>query len=337
MNELRTNLIVCIIIALSLILCPVVAVGSEKNTDITEGQATENAEKSYDESGGYIAVMSASTGDVEKIKLREYIIGSVAAEADAVYHSEALKAQAVASYTYAKKTREQNEKHKDSSLKNADISDSPDVHQGYINKEQRKEKWGEKFEEYENKISSAVDEVFGYYLTYNGETALTVYHSVSAGKTHDAKSMWGSEIPYLSSVASPGDKLSPDYTEKKCFKESEFKKLAEECGITLGGDASEWVGELTESDSGYVMSVRLGSTEISSSIFRETFGLKSLCFDINYSDEKFVIKTYGHGHGVGMSQYGADYMARQGSTWQEILEHYYVGTETEKDNSFDFG
>ena len=90
MNELRTNLIVCIIIALSLILCPVAAVGSEKNTDVTEGQATENAEKSYDESGGYIAVMSASTGDVEKIKLREYIIGSVAAEADAVYHSEAL-------------------------------------------------------------------------------------------------------------------------------------------------------------------------------------------------------------------------------------------------------
>lgn len=327
---MRTNLIVCIMLALSLILCPIAAVGSEEKTVDSEGQATENAEKSNEENVEYIAVMSASTGDIEKIKLREYIIGSVAAETDAIYHSEALKAQAVASYTYAKKTREQNEKHKDSSLKNADITDSPDIHQGYINKEQRREKWGDKSEEYEKKISSAVDEVFGFYLTYNGETALTVYHSVSAGKTHDAKSMWGSEIPYLSSVASPGDKLSPDYTEKKHFKESEFKKLAKECGISLSGDASEWVGDLTKSDSGYVMSVRLGSTEISSSKFREVFGLRSLCFDINYSDEKFIIKTFGHGHGVGMSQYGADYMARQGSTWQEILKHYYVGTEIEK-------
>lgn len=327
---MRTNLIVCIIIALSLILCPVAAMGSEENDDITEGQATEKAENTVNETAEYISVMSASTGDIEKIKLREYVIGSVAAEMDAVYHSEALKAQAVASYTYAKKTREQNEKHKDSSLGDSDITDSPDTHQGYINEEQRKEKWGDKFEEYEKKIEAAVDEVFGYYLTYNGETALAVYHSISAGKTQSAKTMWSSEIPYLSSVASPGDKLSPSYTEKKYFEESQFKKLAKECGVSLGSDTDKWVGELTEADSGYVMSVRLGSTEVSSSKFREVFGLKSLCFDIKHSDENFIITTYGHGHGVGMSQYGADYMARQGSSWQEILEHYYVGTEIEK-------
>lgn len=330
MNKMRTNLIVCIIIALSLILCPVAAMGSEKDGDFSETQPTEKAAKILDGSVEFISVMSSSTGNVEKIRLREYVIGSVAAEMDALCHSEALKAQAVASYTYAKKTREQNEKHKDSSLKNADITDSPDTHQGYIDEEMRKEKWGDKFEEYEKKIEAAVDEVFGFYLTYNGETALAVYHSISAGNTQSAETMWGSEIPYLSSVSSPGDKLSPDYTEKKYFEESEFKKLAKECGVNLSGDAEKWVSEITEADSGYAMSVRLGSTEISSAKFREIFGLKSLCFDIDYSDEKLVITTKGHGHGVGMSQYGADYMARQGSSWREILEHYYVGIEIDK-------
>ena len=325
---MRTNLIICIIIALSLILCPIAAVGGEKSSGDFDGQVTQKSEKqASDSAGDYISVMSSSTGDIEKIKLREYVIGSVAAEMNALYHSEALKAQAAASYTYAKKTREQNEKHKDSSLGNADITDSPDTHQGYINEEQRKEKWGDNFEEYEKKIEAAVDEVFGSYLTYNGETALTVYHSISAGKTQSAETLWGSEIPYLISVESPGDKLSPDYIEKKTFTEEEFKKLASDCGASLKGDADEWVGEITEADSGYTVSVRLGSKEVSASKFRDVFDLRSLCFDISYSDEKFTVTCYGYGHGVGMSQYGADYMARQGSSWREILEHYYPGTE----------
>ena len=114
-------------------------------------------------------------------------------------------------------------------------------------------------------------------------------------------------------------------TEK--FDENEFRKLAKSCDINLDGDASEWVGELTKADSGYVVSVRLGSTEVSASKFREVFGLRSCFFDIEYTDEKFVVTCCGYGHGAGMSQYGADYMARQGSTWREILKHYYTGIE----------
>ncbi len=328
---MRTNLIVCIIIALSLIICPVAAVGNNSAEEKTGGQVVETTAADLTVSADYISVMSSSTGDIERVNLREYIIGSVAAEMNALYHSEALKAQAVASYTYAKKTREQNLKHKESYLGSADITDSPDTHQGYINKAQRQEKWGDNFKNYEEKIEAAVDEVFGKHLIYNGETVLAVYHSVSAGRTQSAETMWGSKIPYLISVESPGDKLSPDYIEKKKFSENEFKNLAKECGVSLSGEADKWFKELTKADSGYVLSVRLGSKEISSAKFREIFDLRSLCFDISYSDEKFTVTCYGHGHGVGMSQYGADYMARQGSSWLEILEHYYPQTEVEED------
>lgn len=323
---MRINLIICIVLALALIICPVAALGSEISDSVELPETTEKLIQTADEKE-YISVMSSSTGRIEKLGMREYIVGCVAAEMAAAYHSEALKAQAVASYTYAKKTREQNEKHKDSSLGKADISDSAETHQGYLNQKQRKEKWGEKYEEYETKITAAVDEVFGRYLAYDGETALAVYYAISAGSTQSARSLWGSDIPYLISVESPGDRLSPDYMSTAKFSESEFKKLAKKCGASLGGDADEWLGATEKSDSGYTTSITLGNDKISASKIRDEFGLRSLCFDVAYTGDEFVFTCRGYGHGVGMSQYGADYMARQGFSWSEILMHYYPGTE----------
>ncbi len=328
---MRTDVIICIIIALSLILCPIAVVREDEKQENEIVTVEETGIRSHEEKTAFISVMSSSTGKISRVGMREYIIGSIASEIPASYHTEAVKAQAVASYTYAKKTIEQNEKHKDSELKNADITDSPETHQGYINEKQRKEKWGDKFDEYEKKIEDAVDEVFGEFLVCKGETVLAVYHSISAGSTQSAEDMWGSEIPYLVSVESPGDRLSPDYKEKKSFSESEFRKLAEACDAKLSGDAKNWTGKCKKTDSGYVTSVILGKNEISASKIRDIFGLRSLCFDIEYDDDKFVITCYGYGHGVGMSQYGADYMARQGSTYKEILMHYYPGTTLEKE------
>ncbi|MBQ2841594.1 MAG: stage II sporulation protein D [Clostridia bacterium] len=323
---MRVNLIICIIIALALILCPVAALGSTPEDDAVTEVFAESAESIAKEEK-YISVMSSSTGKIERVGMREYVVGCVAAEMPAEYHTEALKAQAAACYTYAKKTCEQNEKHKDSDLGDADITDSHETHQGYLSKNLRKEKWGEKFNEYEAKITAAVDEVFGYYLTYNGKTALAVYHAISAGTTQSAETLWGSEIPYLVSVESAGDRLSPDYISTYKFSENEFKKAAKECGAKLSGDSEEWIKKTEKDDSGYVTSVTLGAQKISASKIREKFNLRSLCFDIDYSDGEFVFTCYGYGHGVGMSQYGADYMARQGFSWREILEHYYPGTE----------
>lgn len=321
---MKINLIVCIMVVFALLICPVAAIGivSEENLSETELYSVKNETEEE-----FISVMSSSTGKIGKVGMREYVIGCVAAEMSAVYHTEALKAQSVACYTYAKKTCEQNLKYKSAELSDADITDSPETHQGYLSKSQRKEKWGEKYEEYEAKISAAVDEVFGYYLEYGGETVLAVYHAVSAGSTQSAESLWGSEIPYLISVESPGDKLSPDYVSKETFSEAEFKKLAKECGAKLSGDADEWLGKTEKDDFGYTVSITLGTQKISASKIREEFGLRSLSFDAEYSGGNFVFTCYGYGHGVGMSQYGADYMARQGFSWQEILKHYYTGAE----------
>ena len=323
---MRVNLIICIILALALIICPVAALGGDA-TENKEFPVMNEEEVMTDSENEYISVMSSLTGRIEKTDMREYIIGCVAAEMNADYHSEALKAQAVASYTYAKKTREQNEKHKDSSLGNADISDSSETHQGYLNQKSRKEKWGDKYEEYEAKITAAVDEVLGNYLMYDGETALTVYYAISAGSTQSAKSLWGSEIPYLISVESPGDRLSPDYMSTAKFSESEFRKIAKKCGVTLDGKPDEWLGKTEKSDGVYTTSVTMGERKISASKIREEFGLRSLCFDVAYTGDEFVFTCRGYGHGVGMSQYGADYMARQGFSWEEILAHYYPDTE----------
>ena len=323
---MNTNLVISIIVAVSLILCPVAAVFCKDETQAAEEILTE-AQSNY--TADEISVMSPSTGKINNVEMREYIIGCVAAEMPAKYHTEALKAQAVASYTYAMKTREQNKNSKNSSFGGADITDSPDTHQAYINQDERKEKWGEKFEEYEKKISSAVDDVFGIFMTYNGEAVLAVYHSISAGSTQSAENLWGVEIPYLISVESAGDKLSPDYISTSKFSEKEFAELCEECGIKTDGEIN--IGEMKKDENGYVVSVMLCGNEISAAKFREVFSLRSNCFDIRYSDGEYIITCKGYGHGAGMSQYGADYMARQGFSWREILEHYYTGIEISED------
>ena len=324
---MRAYAVLCAVLTVAVFLCPIAALGAEKeeneqveNSYVMPNGAEQNAEE-------YISVMSPSTGQTEKIKLREYVIGAVAAEMSPLYHTQALKAQAVACYTYAKRQKEKNEKTISSYFSRADITDDPATHQGYINGKQRKEKWGENFEEYEAKIEAAVDEVFGSFLEYEGETALAAYHAISAGDTQSAEEVWGKKYPYLSSVPSPGDKLSPDYISQKSYTAEEFKKLAKECGAKLDGESENWLGEITKNDDGYVSFLRIGTTDIEADDIRNAFSLRSVCFDVEFDGEKFIFTCKGYGHGVGMSQYGADYMARQGFSWQEILQHYYPGTE----------
>ncbi|MBQ4626966.1 MAG: stage II sporulation protein D [Clostridia bacterium] len=325
---MRAYLILCLILAAAMLICPAAALGgNDAKIGEAAGSNISDIDAQAENGDEFISVMSSSTGEIEKIKLREYVIGSVAAEMDAESHTQALKAQAVACYTYAKRTKEQKEKAISSYFSKADITDDPSAHQGYINEKQRKEKWGESYEKYEEKIEAAVDEVFGIYVAYDGETALTAYHAISSGKTQSAKSMWGSEYPYLSSVASPGDKLSPDYVSEASFGISEFRKLSEKFGAELEGDADGWLEETTKNNDGYTSFVRICGEDIEAEAIRNAFSLRSMCFDVEFKEEKFVFTCKGYGHGVGMSQYGADYMARQGSSWEEILRHYYPGTE----------
>lgn len=320
---MKSNLVISLILGFSMLLCPIAALGkSGENHAPAESKAviSENTEE-------YISVLASSDSSISRVGVREYLIGCVAAEMPANYHSQALCAQAVASYTYAKRIMKNNSESKKTLFSGADITDDTGTHQGYLNKNARKELWGDKFDEYEQKISAAVDEVLGAYISFEGDYALTVYHSISSGRTASAKSLWGSDIPYLSGVESPGDKLSPEYISESYFTENEFRSAAEKAGISVSGNADEWIGKIVTAEGGYAEKVTVCGTEIGGAVFREAFSLKSTAFDITYSDDKFKITCNGHGHGVGMSQYGADYMARQGNSWREILIHYYPETE----------
>lgn len=321
---MRSNIITFFIIALSVILCPMTALSDRPKAPPEKALPAISGERGEEE---YIYVMRSSTGNAEKIKTREYVIGSVAAEVPPTYHTEALKAQAVASYTYAKRLKERNEKSGDASRHETDVSDDPDFHQGYIDEKERKKKWKDNFDFYEKKVETAVDAVLGSYLTYNGEIVLAAYHSISAGGTRDAKSLWGKDYPYLVAVESPGDRLSPDFLSEKEFDEGEFKALARKCGVKLKGECKKWVGKSVKTENGYVISTELGGQKTSAGEIRKAFGLKSLCYEIEYDSGVFKIVCRGGGHGAGMSQYGADYMARQGSSWTDILKRYYPGTE----------
>lgn len=322
-KKMKNSLILCLIIAAAMLVCPAAALGEGK----PEPAKAPAREAQADGAEEYISVMASSDRSVSKVKMREYILGSVAAEMPANYHPEALKAQAVASYTYAKRLIEQNKKGKNSDLNGADITDDPATHQGYLNKSARKKLWGGNYEEYERKLGEAADEVLGIYLAYDGETALAAYHSISSGRTASAKTVWDSDIPYLIGVESPGDRLSPDYISESKFTDEEFRSLAEEAGIAVDGGSDGWIGDTETDDGGYVTSIEICGKRLGGGEFRTAFSLKSAAFEISHSGGEFTVTCKGHGHGLGMSQYGADYMARQGSSWREILAHYYPGTE----------
>lgn len=316
---MKRNLIICSVLAIALMLVPLLVMREN------EDGKNENVVKPVSENG-FITVMKTENGKVLELEDREYLVGVLAAEADMSHHDEALKAQVVASYTYALYIR--NNRRSDE-LNGADISDDPETHQGYISQEERKDKWGDKFEEYEDKAVRIVESVKNRKICYNGLPILAVYHHLNNGKTRSALTVWKEDIPYLCAKESPGDKLSTEYISTVSFEYSEFKSLTEKVdGVTLSDDETQWIGEVQADEDGYVKYAEISGNKVSAQDLRSVLGLKSCAFDIENTGAGVIkIRTYGNGHMVGMSQYGADYMARQGAGYQEILRYYYKDVE----------
>lgn len=319
---MKKYILLCCALSIMMIITPLISVQYVRVKDADESNAADSV--STDDS--VIKVMMSENGYIESVSVKEYLIGSLAGEMSPTAHTEALKAQAVACYTFAKYiSLRDSEK-----LGGADITDDSSVYQSYIKKEERQKKWGEDFDKNEEIMSAAVDAVLGEYLSYDGAPAMAAYFDTCSGQTESSANVWGKEVPYLVSVKSTGDRLSPNYETKKTVTEEELKSAFEKKGITLSGDPEDWVGKAQRFDSGIVKTVTVGSKEISGSEFRSILSLKSADFDVSYSSGKFTLTCRGNGHFVGMSQYGADYMARQGSTYRDILAHYYPGTTLEK-------
>ncbi len=267
-------------------------------------------------------ILNTETNQISEISYDDYIFGVVAAEMPALYEVEALKAQAVAAHTFALHRMVTN------ADKDYDITNDFTVDQAFITEAKAREKWGENADEYIEKIKGAVAGTKNLALTYNGEIVLSVYHAISSGVTEECKNVWGGSRPYLVSVDSSGDKLSPNYLSEKSVTAAELKKAFPD--ITFKGNEANYFKNAQKTPSGTVKTVTLCGIEIKGSAIRKALDLNSACFDISYNNGTFKFTVYGYGHGVGMSQNGANYMAQQGAEFEEILCHYYKGCKIEE-------
>ena len=253
-----------------------------------------------------------SNGKIIKLNLEEYIIGVVAGEMPASFNLEALKAQAILARTYALKSIKNNKK----------LTDTVST-QVYIDTNQMKSKWGSDYSKYYNKIKCAVDSTKGYYITYKGNLIDAVYHAISNGYTEDSIAVWGHSISYLKSVDSKWDKNVSGY--KKTITISSSKVLS-----VFGINDLSNIEIISRNSSGRVNNVKVGSDTYSGVDIRTLLGLRSTDFDIDILNGNLVITTRGYGHGVGLSQYGANGMAKEGYSYDKILKHYYSGITINK-------
>lgn len=322
-----------IFIFISLIITPLLIIrggtNDSKAFDSTSQTTNETTSTNSDTATNEESVITVFLSNQNKnitMSEFEYVCGSVAAEMPLAYHEEALKAQAVACYTNCLRLKNNSDKSK---INGADISNDITVHQAYITEDERKEKWGDDFNKYESKLRSVANEVLGEYITYNDEICVAAFSAICTGTTENAENVWGSKTPYLVSVKSEGDKLSPTYSSTVTFSKSQFTSIMKDLGVSIDSkaDLTEIIGKPKTTKAGTVLTIKINSEELTGSDIRTAFSLRSAAFKINATENEVTFNVSGYGHGVGMSQYGADYMARQGSTYDEILKHYYKGVE----------
>ncbi len=312
---MKTNLTLTLILFLMMVFLPFIAlVGGDSANSTAENTTTEASIEN-------VSVLSASTGKITEMNVSDYVFGSVCAEMPAFFHEEALKAQAVASYTYMKWLKENSDS---ISSIGADITDNPSTHQAFLTDEELKNKWGSSYDIFSEKVKDAVESVLFEYVSYENETAMTVYHALSPGETHSAEEVWKSAVPYLKSVTAPGDKLSPDFSQSVTLTEAEFISAFDGAAES---DADKIFKSADEDENGYINELSFGDKVLNKTDIRSAYSLASPYFRLKKDGDSYVFTVYGKGHGIGMSQYSADYMARQGSTYEEILAHFYRGTD----------
>lgn len=265
---------------------------------------------------------------VEEMDLGTYLVGVVRAEMPASFEPEALKAQAVAARTYTLYKIQTGGNHGDE----ADICTDSTCCQAYIAEDRARENWGEDADANEAKIETAVRDTDGETILYNGTPILAVFHSSSAGQTRAAGEVWVSDLPYLQAVASPepGDAI-PNYYSRAEFTAEEFREKVAAAlpEADLSGDMDTWLKNPVTDTAGSVETVELGGVTVKGSTVRSILGLRSACFEWEVQEGTLVFFVTGFGHGVGMSQYGANQMAAEGADYREILTHYYTGVTVE--------
>lgn len=292
----------------------------------TENQTEISNKNTYNYSKyGTISLLHKKTGEVEQVKLDEYLCNVVSAEMPATFEQEALKAQAIVARTYTI-YKILNKKHD-----NADICDDSTCCQAWISKDDRLAKWEENQRESNwQKICSAVNETSGKIITYENKTIDAFFHSNSGGITEVPVNVWGGTgYPYLQSVETSGENTYTQYaSEVRLSQEELINKLKEKYSdISIDFTNSDDIKILEYTESTRVKTVKFGNHEISGVEARTLFGLKSTNFEISRDGNNIKFSVKGYGHGVGMSQTGADSMAKNGSKAEDIIKHFYTGVE----------
>lgn len=261
-------------------------------------------------------------GTITQMPLEEYLVGVVAGEMPASFEPEALKAQAVAARTY---TLYKKEHGGCSAHPGADICTDSTNCQAYVTDEEMTKNWGDKKTENLAKITDAVNSTAGKVIYYNGETIQVFYHASSGGRTENSENVYAEALPYLRSVESEGEEESSNYYGEVTVGLNDFKKDMEDFSPGISFDGVALVGDIVRFDSGRVESIEIGNHSFTGREIRGIFSLNSANFTIDQSANNVTFHTVGFGHGVGMSQTGANAMAKQGADYIGILTHYFFG------------
>jgi stage II sporulation protein D len=295
----------------------VIPFGTEQHHEAASVETKAEPAVELESSPISVAVMRQAYDEVENVDLEEYVVRVVASEMPAEFEKEALKAQALAARTYIinhKLYMENSEEY--------DVTDTV-THQVYKDDYELQTQWGSDYEWKINKIKKAVNETQGEILTYNDAPITPAFFSTSNGYTENSEDYWENELPYLRSVESHWDEDSPKFMDQKTFS---FEQIKEALGIELPYDEAINI-EVTLTESERVDQLMLNGNELSGREVREKLDLQSSDFSIKQRDNHLIFTTKGYGHGIGMSQYGANGMAEEGHSYKDIVHYYYQDVE----------
>ena len=256
---------------------------------------------------------------IEKMNIEDYLVGVVSSEVPVTFEKEALKAQAVASRTYALKQIENNKN------KEYDVTDNV-LSQVYSNNDKLKERWGNDFDSNYKKIKDIVEETKGEYISYNNDYIYAFFFSTSNGKTEDNKNVFGEDLPYLKVVDSSFDENeTTSFLTTKNFNKTDFYNM-----LGINYSDSLYINNIERSESNRILSLSINGIFFKGRDFQKKLSLRSNDFEIKETNDEIIINTKGFGHGVGMSQYGANALAKKNKSYKEIIKYYYQGTEIKK-------
>ncbi|MEN1967700.1 stage II sporulation protein D [Lentibacillus sp. N15] len=320
------SLIMIILIIPTLIVLPdkdneQAQISAKTNDEKAAKNKQEEVELTAADSPFSVEVMRANTDNkVEDVPLETYVSRVVASEMPIDFEMEALKAQALAARTYVVDVLLHHNQDKDDQPQVTDTTDN----QVYSNKTELQKKWGKDYAGNMEKVTEAVAATKGEILTYDDNPIFPAFFSTSNGYTENSEDYWDNKLPYLRSVKSPWDKKSPKFLDQKIVSIADAEQ---QLGVQIAGDLQ---ADMSRTDGKRVSKLNIGGKEFTGKEIREKFDLRSSDFTIEQKNGHIIFTTKGFGHGIGMSQYGANGMAKDGKNYKDIVAHYYKGVKISK-------